>query len=132
MKKLFLLSICILVFTSVALGQAGFSGEYLGTASPVRWNSNSTERAVVNLYCYPDGYAFAQVWDYGFELITTAEGSIDRTGRFSLLLESGFILKGKVSGGVARGSSTGNGSKYTFAAPRRFKLPYDPANPPDL
>jgi hypothetical protein len=125
-----LLAVLLLVSTSAAFGQAKFSGEYLGTAAPTRWTTNASERAVVDLYFYPDGYAQAQIWDYEFNLVTTASGTIDRAGRFSLLLETGFILKGTVSGGVARGSSTGNGSKYTFAVGRRTKLPYDPANPP--
>lgn len=132
MKKLFLLSICLLVSTSAALAQAKFSGQYMGIASPVVWSTNASERGLVDLYFHPTGYAFAQFRDYKFNLLTEAQGSINSSGRFSLFLDTGFIIKGVVSGGVARGSVTGPlyRSKYTFSLPRRFKLAFDPANPP--
>lgn len=130
--KTFLLSISLSLCAWSAVAQAKFSGEYIGIASPVKFTTNVTERVLVKLYFYPTGYAFAHVWSYGFDDLSTAEGAIDSLGRFSLLLDNGALLKGTVSGGIARGSATRSvPPRYTFAAPRRFKLAYDPDNLPE-
>ena len=126
--KALVASLCLSLFASAAFGQAKFSGQYVGVASPIRFNTNTcTERAIIDLTIDPDGSVHLAAYDFGFYPLSSGTGTITASGKFTMLLDTGFVLTGSASAsGHARGSATGNGCKYTFTALRRYKAPYDP------
>jgi hypothetical protein len=128
---LFVFGLLVYACTATCQGQsvafAKFAGEYIGVASPSKWVCD--ERALIDVYVYPDGTVevYAYTYDLNFSTGGFGTGTLDAKGRFAISVDTGFVVSGKVSAsGTVRGTAIG-ACKYTYAALRRFKAPFDPA-----
>ena len=121
-----LLCLCLRSVTAKAQFEK-FSGNYLGIATPAKWLCE--ERAVTDIFVYPDGAVevYVYTYDLDFDAGTYGLAQLLPDGRFSTTMDNGYIVSGKVSaGGTVKGLGLGTTCKYTFTALRRTKAAYDP------
>ena len=119
--------LCLCNFTAKAQFEK-FSGNYLGIATPAKWLCD--ERAVVDVFIYPDGAVevHAYTYDLDFSAGTYGLAALLPNGRFVTTMDNGYVVSGKVSAsGTVKMLAVSPHCKFTATVFRRTRAAYDPS-----